>query len=311
MSIRLLSALFAIASACSVQPHKSPDDDAENTNSKKSHQPREQSKDPKSVSPSGNADTGNAANETGNTPSANKSMPAVKVNGQLSIQLFLTHAGDIQPPTTYIEVSPILQKCVNCHSPGQRSPNLSSFPFAGNGEETLPKIMKKISNRVNDRQNPMPPNGLLPINERKFLADWIASGYLELPPAPPESAEYAEYAVDAKWTIDNNESTAHWDGVPSGAFVQELGNLPVGTSVGVSIKVTGPRGIAIMEKTYTPQLLSPSGKLNIPVQALAVDTLPPVAGDRGEIRATTLTHTSANLEWTAAADAETSRDDLH
>lgn len=233
------------------------------------------------------------------------SSTAVPVTASLSLQLFLSRSGDATPPTTYLDVRPLLQKCLPCHGPGQRSPNFSSFPFVGLGEETLGSVIHKMKRRISDVQSPMPPSGMLPADQRAVLNAWIDAGSLEVPPAPAASSEFLDYAVELKWTVDGKETDSHVDGSSSGAFAQALGSLPIGTGVSVAIKVIGLGGVAVLEASYSALILPSSGTLHIPLRAIAVDRLPPVPGDLGELRSENVTHNSASLSWSAAIDGET------
>lgn len=245
--------------------------------------------------------------------------PAPKTEGELTsttesyltLQLYLSRDHDAKASLSYVDVSEIFQKrCVSCHGNTPQSPNLSGFPFQSGNNEALASIVAKIDQRIENTSRPMPPQGVLAEDERKPLHDWIAGGYLALPPLPAESVELADYSLDLSWTIDGHQESVHKDGVRSGSFVQELGSLPSSKSIAVEIKVTGPRNVVVFEKKYASLSINPGANLRIPMNARAVDVAAPIPGQRGEIRSSGLTTSAVNLNWTVADDAETAADAL-
>ena len=234
----------------------------------------------------------------------------LRVPARASLQLFLAHRGDLPPPVTFVDVNPIFQKCVACHGSNQRRPDLSSFPFAGLDGDSLSDVVAKISLRMNDAARPMPPQGLLPEDERAVVNSWVTSGHLGTPPSPQSSPEFSAYTLFLQWTIDGVTSVATLDGNDAGLFVQDLGPLLVGTNVALSVKVVGPRNIVVVEKTFENLGLPRSGVLNIPMAGIALDALPPTPGDHGEVRMVNATHDAISLGWTQAFDSETVAHDL-
>lgn len=257
-----------------------------------------------------NSSNPDGPNKTGRQGSLDNNKAPQTVNARLNLQLFLSHAGEAKPPVTFVYVNPIFQKCVSCHGIDQRSPNLASFPFVGNASESLADVIGKIRIRVNSNDNPMPPTGTLPESERASINAWINAGYLSTPPAPAASLELSYYALALKWSVDGKESSANLEGADTGAFSQALGSVTIGSKVSVTVKVTGPRSIVVLDKTFDNLGVSSTGVIDVPMAANAVDTLPPTPGERGEIRSSNVTHNSISLVWTAADDAETSAADL-
>jgi mono/diheme cytochrome c family protein len=238
-----------------------------------------------------------------------------KVAAQILLQLNITQPGDTTTiPVSFVDVQSTFQKCQPCHATGATAPDLSAFPFLGKGDESLSSVMSKVALRIDDPQNPMPPAGMLPNDDRKLVSNWIAAGFLAEAPA---SADLASYFVDISWDLGAGKSP--WTRAaasPAGLFAVDLGSIAVGSNISVSIKVTGPKGL-VLEKTFAGLSLPAVGKLILPKAVVtanapvivAADSVAPSPGQQGEIRSTVTTN-AVTLSWTAATDDVARQDEL-
>ncbi len=233
------------------------------------------------------------------------------VAATLALQLNLSEPGDRVPPALmYADVQETIRaNCVSCHKPGYNALDLASFPFSsvnGTGSEPLGAIMTKIKARINDAGHPMPAAGLLPEARRLAVSSWIDTGYLTLPPVSPPSPGLSAYAIDVRWDSAIGASDwVHLAGTDHGVFSKALGTLPVGTDVSVSVRVTGPRHTVVLEKSFSASSLPASGRLDLPLRAVAVDVAAPTPGQLGDLRSSDRSSHGATLTWTAALDRVT------
>ncbi len=238
--------------------------------------------------------------------------PPPVVETELVAQLNLVQPGDTSVPiTTFIDVQPLFGKCMPCHARGDKSPDLSSFPFTGKDGETLASVMQKIAERTNDATKPMPQTGLLPVGERTAIGAWISAGYLSLPPASTPSPELGSYSVELSWTSDAGTTGSETLSRSNlGNYALAAGLLPVGTKITATVRVTGPRNTVVFDKTFAPVAVPMTGKISLPLRAVAVDVTAPAAGQQGDIRGSNLTHASLSLRWTEGRDLVTAAGNL-
>lgn len=230
--------------------------------------------------------------------------PPPVVTAEIVAQLNLVQPGDTAAPiSTFLDVQPLFGNCMPCHARNQKSPDLSTFPFTGKEGETLASVMAKIQDRIDNASKPMPQAGLLPAGERSAIGAWISAGYLSLPPAPAPSPEIGAYLVELSWTSDaGTQGSQTLPRSNEGNYALAAGQLPVGTKITAKVKVVGPRNTVVLEKSFAPVAVPSTGKVSLPLRAVAVDVTSPDAGQQGDIRGSNLSHNAVTLTWTEARD---------
>lgn len=196
----------------------------------------------------------------------------------LELQLNLSKAGKpIEKKLLFSDVQSLIEKeCVRCHSQGDNYPHLDSFPFKGRDGVSLASIMEKVKDRINDEKRPMPQEGLLDLNSRQKLTNWIDAGYLTFQPQEGISANLEEYKVIMSWEAASKAGqNIELPSSSQGKYQTSIGKFPAGTVVTINVKVVGPGDVEVFNKKFESIEVPRSGTIYLPLFANAVDTTLP------------------------------------
>lgn len=83
--------------------------------------------------------------------------------------------------TKIVKYNPDIQtvmfnNCITCHSGGAPSAglDLSTYNFVKNSAQN-----GSLVQRMKSESNPMPPSGLISLQERELISKWVKDGYLK------------------------------------------------------------------------------------------------------------------------------------
>ena len=125
-----------------------------------------------------------------------------------------------------------------CHSGAHPSAklDLASFPFKSGKIADKATLMKAVVDRMNDQDNPMPPDGVLAADVLNKIAAWQTGGFLETAPAAG--------------TVDKD-------------YRAKIDGLKVTDKLSGTLIVTGENGVEIYKEDVTSYVIEQNGVMKM------------------------------------------------
>ncbi len=271
---------------------------------------------PQSPPENNQPETNNPSSQNGGGTTTGPTIPNVPNGAQLvesDLQLSVIFSDSVSESTqtTYLDIASILENnCVKCHGPAQTSPDLSQFPFKGRSDFAADELTKLVFARMTDESQPMPPSGLLSSETLKPIKLWAEQGFAAAPVSARD--ETGTYTAEFRWEGVNAHNDSTWRHLEliNGKAELNIGKLPVGVALNLTIRIKTGTGTILSEKTWTDEVIPSTGKLKLAMSSLIEDKIAPAPGNQGNLKVERYTGTNLILSWQPATDKRTASEKL-